>query len=493
MFEHRSNSKPQTATGVTKRRAVATGPIMVIFLALFALAIPSRGQNFIEVEAATRPGGGSWKKYPTSTIAQSPELAALTPDSSLDRYGGNSDHQLRATGFFYTTNILGRWWFVDPLGHLFIHKGVSTLKPLHTPGSEQTFRTKFGSDANWGLRVTELLRENGFNGAGAWSSLPDLRVAPEPLVYTRILNFMVAYGRKRGGTYQQPGHTGFPNDCVFVFDPGFETFCDEYAQQLAADKDDPYLLGHFSDNELPFKHSTLTNYLSLPATDAGHQAAEEWLRSRHGEKATAASITEQDNRDFLSLVVARYFRIVSRAIHKYDPNHLFLGSRFYGPDINCPEIFKASGPYLDVVSVNYYYVWTPKQSDLAMWSKQSGRPILITEWYAKGEDSGLPNHNGAGWVVKTQRDRGLFYQNFTLGLLSSSVCVGWHWLQYADNDPADTKTDPSNRDANKGIVNIRFEPYVPLLEAMKQVNERSYALAHYFQSSGPDRNRLEQK
>jgi len=455
---------------------------LLSLLACFSVIIAVRAESAIEVEAAARPDG-DWKKFSTSTLAQSPKLAALSPDASLDCYGGCDDHKLNATGFFYTTNIFGRWWLVDPLGHLFLHKGISALKPLHTPNSESVFQSKFGSDTNWSVQVTDLLRKNGFNGAGAWSSLPELRLAAEPLVYTETLNFMTAYGKKRGGLYQLPGHAGFPNDCIFVFDPDFETFCNEYAQQLSASKNDPYLLGHFSDNELPFKHSSLTNYLSLPATDPGRQAAEAWLRSRHGEKATTASITEQDNRDFLGLVVERYFRIVSRAIRKSDPNHLFLGSRFYGPDINCPEIFKASGPYLDVVSVNYYYAWTPKQSDLAMWSKESGRPVLITEWYAKGEDSGLSNQSGAGWVVKTQHDRGLFYQNFTLGLLSSPFCVGWHWLQYADNDPADTKLDPSNRNANKGIVNIRYEPYTPLLEAMKQINVRCYALAHYFQSA----------
>ncbi len=118
-----------------------------------------------------------------------------------------------------------------------------------------------------------------------------------------------------------------------------------------------------------------------------------------------------------------------------------------------------------------------------MWARESGRPVLITEWYAKGVDSGLANHSGAGWVVKTQADRGLFYQNFTLGLLASKVCIGWHWLQYADNDPADSHADPSNRDANKGVVNARYEPYTPLLDAMRQINQRSYALALHFQSS----------
>ena len=115
-----------------------------------------------------------------------------------------------------------------------------------------------------------------------------------------------------------------------------------------------------------------------------------------------------------------------------------------------------------------------------MWERESGRPSLITEWYAKGMDSGLANTTGAGWLVKTQQDRGRFYQNFALALLQSKGCVGWHWFKYIDNDPAAARVDPSNMDANKGIVNNRYVPYTPLLEAMKQLNQRAYSLAEYF-------------
>lgn len=265
-----------------------------------------------------------------------------------------------------------------------------------------------------------------------------------------------------------------------MFDPEFEKFCDNYARQLAKAKDDPWLLGHFSDNEMPFKRDAIINYLQLPEKDPGHQAARAWLREHHGKQATAKDITEQDSEDFLALVTDRYYGIVARAIKKYDPNHPFLGSRLHDGELNYPEVFWAAGAHADVMAVNYYRTWTPSQEKLKMWSRKSGRPILITEWYVKGEDSGLSNTSGAGWIVKSQHDRGLFYQNFTLGLLESKICVGWHWFKYSDNDPSEPNTDLSNRDSNKGIVTFRYEPYPALLDAMKPLNDRVYGLADYF-------------
>jgi hypothetical protein len=401
-------------------------------------------------------------------------------DTGFSQYGGWLARKEKATGFFYPKQIGDRWWLVDPEGCLFLHKAVVAVSPIGGAGARAAFKEKFGSESNWVGSTASLLHSHGFNGLGAWSDADRLRQASQPLVYTRIWNFMSSYGSKRGGTYQQSGHIGYPNDCIFVFDPEFEKFCDNYARQLTKSKDDPWLLGHFSDNEMPFKRDAIINYLQLPETDPGHQAARAWLQARHGSAATLRDITEQDRKDFLALVTDRYYRIVSAAIKKYDPNHLFLGSRFHGGELNFPEVFKAAGAYVDVMAVNYYRTWTPSLEKLALWSRESGRPILITEWYVKGADAGLANTSGAGWIVKTQRDRGLFYQHFTLGLLESKVCVGWHWFKYGDNDPAEPGTDPSNRDSNKGIVTARYEPYTDLLELMKSLNERAYSLANYF-------------
>jgi hypothetical protein len=63
--------------------------------------------------------------------------------------------------------------------------------------------------------------------------------------------------------------------------------------------------------------------------------------------------------------------------------------------------------------------------------------------------------------------------------LQNPNCVGWHWFRYQDNDPNDPSADPSNKDANKGIVNTFYEVYNPLLSRMKSLNENVYQLIKY--------------
>ena len=38
----------------------------------------------------------------------------------------------------------------------------------------------------------------------------------------------------------------------------------------------------------------------------------------------------------------------------------------------------------------------------------------------------------------------------------------------------------SKLDSNKGIVNLRLEPYTPLLQAMAELNRQVYTLVAYF-------------
>jgi hypothetical protein len=141
----------------------------------------------------------------------------------------------------------------------------------------------------------------------------------------------------------------------------------------------------------------------------------------------------------------------------------------------------ANAKYADVMSMNWYGDWMLPPDRMESWAKWADKPFIISEWYAKGHDvPGLSNVSGAGWLVKTQKERGYYYQNMALNLMARKNNVGWHWFRYSDNDPEDLSADPSNRNSNKGIVNVKFEPYKDMVKAMKEINGQAYKIIEFF-------------
>jgi hypothetical protein len=68
---------------------------------------------------------------------------------------------------------------------------------------------------------------------------------------------------------------------------------------------------------------------------------------------------------------------------------MYLGSRFHGQALHDPELFRAAGKYAGVVSVNVYGIWQLDSETTATWERESGKPFIVTEFYAKGEDSDI--------------------------------------------------------------------------------------------------------
>ncbi len=442
-------------------------------------ASPGRTVNVAVRANPTAP----WFDYPTRTLDLLDGYKPAGAPAQLDRFGGWAVHQERATGFFYPKKIGPRWWLIDPEGHLFLHMAVVAVSPGSSKTVKENFTKAFSSKAEWAESATALLHDYGFNGTGAWSDTAELRGTKKPVAYTVIRNFAADFARSKGLGRAAVGHSGFLNDSIPVFNADFPAFCETLAQGLAATRDDPWLLGFFSDNEL--LAPVLDNYFKFdpadPAQAPNYRAAKEWLAARKGRaEVSEKDITAQDRAEFMGYVFETYFRIASQAIRRADPNHLYLGSRFHSREKENPYVLKAAGKYCDVIAINYYRVWGPDLDEMRDWTVWSGRPVIITEWYAKGDDAGFPNTTGAGWIVKTQRDRGLYYQHYAMGCIEARNCVGWHWFKYMDNDLNDARADPSNRDSNKGVVRVDFSPYREVLEPMGQVNRETYLLTRFF-------------
>ncbi len=433
-----------------------------IILSLLMFTTSVLAVEVINVDVKRKPYDKVWKSRETTVVSTAQSVSS----GDVNRYGGEGASDYEKTGFFYVQKVNDAWVIVDPEGRAFISRGINSVRMGKTAASLSALAEKFGSEGSWSERAVNNLKAMGFNTLGSWSDWQRLRKAEARIPYTIMWNFMSSYGRKVGGVYQQSGHVGYPNGCIYVFDRAFEGFCDTYARQMLELKDDPYLLGHYSDNEMPLRPDMLDRYLTLDKTEQGYRAAVAWLKTQ-GIKPT--SITDEIRERFVEYAVETYFRIVRQAIRKYDPNHMYLGCRFHGKALSMKPVFKAAADHVDIISINWYWQWTPDHEKMERWKQWSGRPFIITEFYAKGMDSGMGNTSGAGWVVKTQRERGYFYQNFTLGLLKHPNCVGWHWHRYMDNDP-NAGEDPSNVDSNKGIVTCRYEAHEDLVAEMKRMN-----------------------
>ena len=438
--------------------------------------------NTVIVRSKVKPDR-PWREYPTRTLDLLEGYTKAPANVQLSKYGAWLGERFKATGFFRTEFIDGRWWLIDPEGYRFIHMGVVSVHPGSSQNMRKAFAEKFGDNKRWAEKTTKLLKELHFNGTGGWTDHRKLGLSGEPMPHVVRMSLMSGFGRKLGVTHAVPGHTGFELECIPVFHPDFPAYCREQTKTLESYRDDPYVVGIYSDNEL--QTPKLENYLKLdpgnPAQRPNYEAARTWLQERKGkQEVSAEDITMLDRLEFAGYAFERYFHIVTKAIKAVDPNHLYIGSRFMGPNYRNPFIWKAAEPYCDVVAVNYYACWGPRLDEVAYWQTLCRRPIMITEFYVKGEDSGLPNTTGAGWVVPTQADRGRFYQHYVLGLLESRACVGWHWFKYQDNDPAKKNAELSNIDSNKGIVNIRYEPYTEFVDMMKEINREVYPLTQYF-------------
>lgn len=460
----------------------------LFFLILILIPFLGKSQdecsvNGFLVDCKTTPTS-TYNSYETRTICQLPGFYESEALVSTNIYGSRTDRQTDATGFFYSKMIDGRWWVIDPEGYLNICKAVNAISTGTGSTSLTAYSSKFGnSSSTWMTKTMEYLNGIGFYCAGSWSTTSTIisnpRQATNPLAYTLILNWMSGYGS--GRTVQQSGNMGYPNDAIFVFEQGFVDYCETKAKLLVSNKNDKNLFGYFTDNELPFYDNSLNKFLRLgkkSITDVNYLATKKWLADHNYTEAD--TVNSDIQKQFLGYVGETYGLIVYRAIKKYDPNHMVLGPRVNVSEARNNKYFmQGIGKYVDILAVNYYGVWTPDLISMNEWGKNLSKPFMVTEFYTKGEDSGLGNTTGGGWVVKTQKDRGYAYQNYTLALLESKYCVGWQWFKYMDNDPT-SPSDPSNIDGNKGLVKIDYEPYEPLVEKMKDLNLRAYNLIDYF-------------
>jgi hypothetical protein len=431
------------------------------------------------------------------------------------RWGGIRDDRMKATGFFRTELIEGAWWLVDPTGGRFLSKGVDTVRfdadkiqgTDRAPYSEAC-RRKYGGPEPWRRAVGRRLLSWGFNTLGGWSDEAVATAGSSRLAAAPIIDLGAAFISN-----QKPGsHAWLQGAFPDVFDPNFEVFVRQRAiEACAVRRNEAGILGWFSDNELRWgpdwrgPDELLTIFLKEPAGSLGRGAAIDLLHGRYGDfdgfntvwktaarswdeigvvepvrasfecrplspqsrgrDDTASAAFDADCEAFAGLLAERYFAITTAAIRAVDPNHLILGCRF--AVVPRRSVIEAAGRQLDVVSFNCYES-DPVRAIEAY--RLTGKPCLIGEFSFRGDDSGLPNAQGAGPRVPTQTDRARSFAHYVEAGLKMSQLVGYHWFEHADQ-PAEGRFDGEN--SNFGVVTIDDDVYEELTRAMATLNTRA--------------------
>lgn len=284
-----------------------------------------------------------------------------------------------------------------------------------------------------------------------------------------------------------------------VFNHDFESVVAEFAKEAIESegcKNDPYLLGYFTDNELPLypggSRGDLTlRYLTLGPESQGFLWLRTWLlEERHPDSGLSADetdpdklyalVTDWDEFNFTYEVSVRYYSAVVKAVRAADPNHLNLGSRLHGAALSNKYIARgAKDAGVDVLSLNFYCKHDPLDTSfhdqfddydswLEMWHGEGPGPSMITEFYVKGKDAGERNGAGAGMTVKDQKERGRWFEFFATQSLKVNGIVGLHWFKYQDGLYKDSTTGQKER-ANQGMVDGNYEWYQPMVDSFRIV------------------------
>jgi hypothetical protein len=414
---------------------------------------------------------------------------------ALDAYGGTTALQGKKTGFFHVETIGGRYLLITPEGNGFFALGMDGLG--HYPDAGQgmqrgwsrpdtgpelaafdaLLKRKYPTKESWAEAQFSRIRAWGFN---AFSGDPSRSAPNVRMPYTIILGV----SGRRSDAFKD------------VFSKAFEEAVAKATERAAEKKNDPWLIGYFSDNELPWAMvwggGHLDDYLRLSKDAPGRREAlahlEEAFKTvdrfnkawdlhassfdaimdpQPGPRFDRARVVEVRDQ-FLEKVARRYYGFIYKAFKASDPNHMVMGSRFLTGEVPL-SVARGMKGNVDVVSTNCYAVRTFPAAFLQAFSDAAGAPILITEWGYSAKEGGVPVSNSGAIprVLETQKDRADKYEWYVRCAAAQKFVVGVSWWWYLDGWNG---TPPGNY----GFVSWKDEPWQELAERARAVNGTVY-------------------
>ena len=381
------------------------------------------------------------------------------------------------------------WSLISPDGIPFFSLGVCVLDPgfsraNYDPENPGYASWKYYESLDrWSDAALMRLRTWNFTTIGGWSDFKSLRRSKNQTLW---LTPVLHVGSTAGAPWWD------------MWDPAIIARMDAVARdQIIALRDDPRLLGYYSDNEMGWWNATLWKMTLEQSHSSGQKQRliqllrdvyqDNWnklLNDFDAEKASSWETLQQGGmlyvkpgsqgfkvmRRFLGLMAARYYELVHHIIRKYDSHSLILGDRYQS--FFYPEVAQAASPWVDAISSNLNAHWNNGnylRCYLETLHRLTGKPIMISEFYSAAYEnrSGNRNNKGVFPVTQTQTERAAAAKRTLTQLARTSYVLGADWFQYFD-EPRHGRDDGEN--FNFGLVDIFDQPYKEITSVFASFN-----------------------
>jgi hypothetical protein len=443
-------------------------------------------------------------------VREKKDLAAHPPPAMWDKWGGwVTGPKLAATGAFRAAKHDGKWWLVDPDGHLFWSHGADCVG--FNAGTPITGREKYfswlppqagewafawppaasGKSASFDYLAANLFRQYG----------PDWRAASRALAHERLHSWgMNTIGNWSDAAIEAQDKTPYTVSlwpwCPEVIPGMFDVFRPDFAATFNKGiqdgvKDsakDPWCIGYFVHNELGWSSDPVGFVGRILSADPSMATKQEFLKTLRAafpdvaafDAKTGAHFADWDavaaNRSevpltgiaeiadaFYSRYCERYFETVDSAIHKYAPGRLYLGCRW---NVSNLLVIRAAARYCDALSFNVY------ESDVnGLRPADVDKPLLVSEFHFGDLDRGMFSTGLQG--ASDEQDRADKYRCYVTSALRNPYVVGTHWFAFS-TEPLTGRGDGENHEC--GLSDICNDPYPELRAAIRDVGDRMYAI-----------------
>ena len=452
------------------------------------------------------------------------DLAAHPGPKGWDKWGGWADGpQLPKTGGFSTTKWNGKWWIVDPDGHLWWSHGPVRVTPSGATtaldGHEDWFARLPKADepeaafystrdellfpyyARWKMKkiydfsAQNIARKYGAGWYETWSDLAHRRlrswgcntIANSSDRKICLMDRTPYTDRYEIHSRPIAGHKGGWWDFCDPFDPSFRAEARRKTVEYKAQFEDPWCFGFFVDNEHHWGQADTfaLSTIKSPADQPCKQVFRTRLQAKYGDIARLNAQWRTSYRDwdeFLSVtktpdpqaakadleaftaeIAETYYRIIREELKRAAPGKLYLGCRWAGgaPDFTV----RAAAKYCDVLSYNIY------RRHLRGFKLPAGidKPVLVGEFHFGALDRG-PFCPGL-ILLHDQRERAAVYEDYVRSALEHPMFVGVHWHQFSDQSTAG-RFDGENMQV--GWTDVCDTPYWETVSGIRKIGYDLY-------------------